>query len=145
MITLRAHRMPWIAIFAVVKPIFKIYIYTFARNAIPATPARFMHRFSCRCMMQAGPRPVWAERVKAVHVFSCKSMRAMHASLFTKRLARQRASERQRTGTKKPLVGQRLCGVNEPGGMQNRNGPASGVPLPAPAVLPVLFPAVAVR
>jgi len=46
---------------------------------------------------------------------------------------------------KKPLVGQRLCGVNEPGGMKNRIGPASGVLLPVPAVLPVLFPAVAGR
>lgn len=46
---------------------------------------------------------------------------------------------------KKPLIGQRLCGVNEPGGMQNRNGPASDVLLPVPVVLPVLFPAVAVR
>ncbi len=69
----------------------------------------------------------------------------MHASLFTKRLARKRASERHRADTKKPMVGQRLCGVNEPGGMQNHNGPASDVLLPVPVVLPVRFPAVAVR
>jgi len=25
----------------------------FARNAIPATPACFMHRFSCMCMLHA--------------------------------------------------------------------------------------------
>jgi len=80
-----------------------------------------------------------------MHGFACRSMHAMHASLFTKRLARKRASERQRTDTKKPLVGQRLCGVNEPGGMQNHNGPASDVILPVPVVVPVLFPAVAVR
>lgn len=116
-----------------------------ARNAIPATPARFMHHFSCRCMIRAGPCPLWPERGKAVHGFECRSMRAMHASLFTKRLARKRASERQRTGTKKPLVGQRLCGINGPDGMQNHNGPVSDGLLPAPVVVQVLFPAVAVR
>jgi hypothetical protein len=52
----------------------------------------------------------------------------MHARLFTKR-----------------LVGQRLCGINKPGGMKNHNGPASDVLLLVPAVHPVLFPAVAVR
>jgi len=46
---------------------------------------------------------------------------------------------------KKPLVGRRLCGVNEPGGMQNRNGPVSDVLLPLPVVLPVRFPSVAVQ
>lgn len=126
-------------------PIRDLWIYISARNAIPATPARFMHRFSCGCMIWAEPQPVWPERGKTVHFFACRSMRAMHARLFTKRLARKRASERQRTGTKKPLVGQRLCGINEPGGMQNHNGPASDVLLPVPAVHPVLFPAVAVR
>ena len=48
-------------------------------------------------------------------------------------------------GAKKPLVWQRLCGINEPGGMLSRNGPASDVLLPVPVVLPVRFPAVAVR
>ena len=73
-------------------------------------------------------------------------MHAMHARLFTKRLARKKASERQTVNTKKPLVVQRLCGgINEPGGMQNHNGPASDGLLPVPAVMPVLFPAVAVR
>jgi len=76
-----------------------------ARNAIPATPARFMHHFSCRCMLRAWPRPAWPERDKAMHVFACRSMHAMHALLSTRRLARKRASERQSIGTKKPLVG----------------------------------------
>ena len=80
-----------------------------------------------------------------MHVFSCKSMQAMHASLFTKRLARKRASERQSTDIKKPLVVQRPWGINEPSGMLSRNGPASDVLLPVPVVLPVRFPAVAVR
>jgi len=48
-------------------------------------------------------------------------------------------------GTKKPLVGQRLCGINEPGGMKSHNGPASDVLLPVPVVLPVRFRAVAVQ
>lgn len=95
--------------------------------------------------MRSGPRPVWPEQSKAVHFFACRSMRAMHASLFTKQLARKRASEKQRTGIKKPLVGQRPCGINEPGGMQNRNVPASDVLLPVPVMVPVFFPAVAVR
>lgn len=46
---------------------------------------------------------------------------------------------------KKPLVWQRLCKINEPGEMLSRNGPASAVLLPVPAVHSVLFPAVAVR
>lgn len=95
-----------------------------------------MHRFSCRCIMQAGPRPVWPERRKVVHDVAYRSMHVMHASRFTKRLARKRASERQSIGT----VDQRLCGINEPGGMQNRNGPASNVLLPVPVVLPVRLP-----
>ncbi len=48
-------------------------------------------------------------------------------------------------GVKKPLVWQRLCGINEPGGMLSRNGPASDVLLLVSAVDPVFFPAVAVR
>lgn len=36
-------------------------------------------------------------------------------------------------------------GINESGGMLSRNGPASDVLLPVPVVLPVRFPAVAVR
>jgi len=96
-------------------------------------------------MLRAWPRPAWPERGKAMHVFACRSMHAMHALLSTRRLARKRASERQSIGTKKPLVGQRLCGINEPGGMKNHNGPASDVLLPVPVVLPVRFPAVAVR
>jgi len=112
----------------------------YPRHACPLYALLFM-----QVHVRSGPRPVWPERGKAVHVFSCKSMHAMHASLFTKRLARKRASERQSEDTKKPLVGQRLCGINEPGEMQNRNGPASGVPLPVPVTLPVRFPAVAVR
>jgi len=40
-------------------------------------------------MMRAGPRPVWPERGKAVHSFACRIMHAMHAQLFTKRLARK--------------------------------------------------------
>ena len=73
-------------------------------------------------------------------------MHAMHARLFTKRLARKKASERQTVNTKKPLVVQRLCGgINEPGGMQNHNGPASGVLLLVPVMVPVFFPAAAVR
>jgi len=80
-----------------------------------------------------------------MHGFACRSMHALHASLFTKLLARKRASERQMTDTKKPLVGQRLCRVNEPGGMQNHNGLASAVLVQVPVVLPVRFPAVAVR
>jgi len=96
-------------------------------------------------MMRSEPRPVWPEQGKAVHDFACRSMHAMHASLLTKRLARKRASERQTTDTKKPLVGQRLYGINEPGGMQNHNGPASAVPWPVRVELLVRFPAVAVR
>jgi len=80
-----------------------------------------------------------------MHGFACRSMHTMHARLFTKRLVRKRASEIQRTGTKKPLVKLRLCGINESAGMQNHNGPASGVLLLVPVMLPVLFPAVAVR
>jgi len=96
-------------------------------------------------MMRARPHPVWPELWKAVHVFSCKSMHLMHASLTTKRLARKRTSVIQRTGTKKQLVEQRICGINELGGMQNHNGPASGVLLLVQVLLPVNFPAVAVR
>lgn len=51
----------------------------------------------------------------------------------------------KRQTQKKPLVGQRLYGINEPGGMQNHNGPASAVPWPVRAALLVRFPAVAVR
>jgi len=51
----------------------------------------------------------------------------------------------KRTDTKKPLLGQRLCGINEPDGMQNHNGPVSDGLLPIPVVVQVLFPAVAVR
>jgi len=51
----------------------------------------------------------------------------------------------KRQAQKKPLVGQRLCGINALGGMQNRNGPASDVLLLVRAVHQVLFPAVAVR
>jgi len=72
-------------------------------------------------------------------------MRAIHARLFIKRLARKRASERPGTGIKKPLIVQRLCGINELGGMQNHSGPASDILLLVPVVLPVLFPAAAVR
>jgi len=93
----------------------------------------------------AEPRPLWPEWEKAVHDFACRSMHAMHALLFTERLARKRASERQSIDTKKPLVGQRLCGINEPSGMLSRNGPASDVLLLVPVVAPVPFPAVAVR
>jgi len=96
-------------------------------------------------MLWAGPRSVWPERGKVVHDFACRSMHAMHARLFIKLLARKRVSERQSTDIKKPLVGQRLCGTNEPGGMQNHNGPAYGGLLPVPVVVPVLFPVVAVR
>jgi len=39
----------------------------------------------------------------------------------------KKASERQSTDLKKPLVVQRPWGINEPGGMQNHNGPASAV------------------
>lgn len=54
--------------------------------------------------------PLYAPFFMQVHDFACRFMHAMHARLFTKLLARKRASERQRTGTKKPLVGQRLTG-----------------------------------
>jgi len=100
---------------------------TSARNAIPATPARFMHRFSCRCMLWAGPRSIWTERGKVVHDFACRSMHAMYALLLRRRLARKRASERQSIDTKKPLVGQRLCGINEPDGRNKAAGVAAAV------------------
>jgi len=96
-------------------------------------------------MMRAEPRLAWPERGKAVHHFSCRSMHTMHERLFTKQMARKRASERPGTGIKKPLIVQRLCGINELGGMQNHSGPASDVLLLVPVVLPVLFPAAAVR
>jgi hypothetical protein len=48
-------------------------------------------------------------------------------------------------GAKKPLIGQWLYGINEPGGMQSHNGPASDVLLPFPVVVLVFFPAVAMR
>jgi len=97
-------------------------------------------------MIRAGPRPAWAERWKVADNFACRFMHAMHAGLFTKRLARKKASGRKNMGAKKPLVWQRLYGINEPGGMQNHNGPASGVLLLVRmVVVPVLFPAVAVR
>jgi len=96
-------------------------------------------------MMQAEPRSVRPEQGKVVHDFTCRSMHAMHALLLRMRLARKRASERQSIDTKKPLIGQRLCGINEPGGMQNHNGPASGVLLQVPVMAVILFPAVAVR
>jgi len=72
-------------------------------------------------------------------------MRAMHARLFTKRLARKKASGRKNMGAIKPLVWQRLCGISESGGMQNHNRPASGVLLLVPVMVPVFFPAVVVR
>ena len=59
--------------------------------------------------MRAEPRPLWPEWEKAVHDFACRSMHAMNARLFTKRLARKKASGRQKTGIKKPLVMQRQC------------------------------------
>jgi len=96
-------------------------------------------------MMRAGPRPVWPERGKVVHGFSCRFMHDMNAQLFTKRLARKKGFKIKRTVTKKPLVGQRPWGINEPGGMLNRNGPASDVLLLVPAVHLVLFLAGAVR
>lgn len=95
--------------------------------------------------MRAEPRPLWPEWEKAVHDFACRAMHAMRAWLFTKRLARKKASEGQTKDTIKPLVRQRLCGTNEPGGMMNHNGPASGVLLLVPVIVPVFFPAVAVR
>lgn len=95
--------------------------------------------------MRAEPRPLWPGWEKAVHDIACRSMHAMHAWLFTKRLARKKASEGQTKDTIKPLVGQRLCGINEHGGMQNRSGPMSAAPYPVQVALQVLFPAVAVR
>ena len=92
--------------------------------------------------MRVGPCPVRPKQGKEMYGFACRSM---HAQIFIKRLARKKASERQSIGTKKPLVGQRPWGINEPDEMLIRNGPASDVLLPVPVVLPVLFPAVAVR
>ena len=82
-----------------------------------------------------------AKRCMFLHADPCTL--CMHCS---QQAARQKkASERQRVNTKKPLVVQRLYGINEPGGMQNHNGPASGVLLLVPVMVPVFFPAVAVR
>jgi len=51
----------------------------------------------------------------------------MYALLLRRRLARKRASERQSIDTKKPLVGQRLCGINEPDGRNKAAGVAAAV------------------
>lgn len=95
--------------------------------------------------MRAGPCPVWPEHGKMVLCFACKFMHVMHAGLFKKLLARKRDSEKRSTNIKKPLVVQRPWWINEPDGMLSRNGPASDVLLPVSVVLPVRFPAVAVR
>lgn len=71
---------------------------------------------------------------------------ARYACITLYKAAGQKKGFRKAKQRHKKAAGrQRLCGTNAPGEMQNRNGPASGVPLPAPAVLSVLFPAAAVR
>jgi len=47
-----------------------------ARNAIPATPARFMYRFSCICMYNLWARQLWSYRRSAIHFGSCGLMQA---------------------------------------------------------------------
>jgi len=59
--------------------------------------------------------------------------------LARKRLQKDKAQE------KKALIGQRQWKIDKLGGMQNHNGPACDGLLPVPVVVPVLFPAVAVR
>lgn len=71
---------------------------------------------------------------------------ARYACTALYKAARQKKGfSKTKTEIKKPLVMQRPWGINEPGEMLSRNGPASDVLLPVPVVLPVRFPAVAVR
>ncbi|KAA5923571.1 hypothetical protein F3I58_20485 [Pantoea sp. VH_4] len=71
---------------------------------------------------------------------------ARYACITLYKAAGQKKGLRKAKRRHKKAAGrQRLCGINVPGEMQNRNGPASDAPLPVPVALPVLFPAVAVR
>jgi len=71
---------------------------------------------------------------------------ARYACTALYKAARQKKGfSKTMTGIKKPLVMQRPWGINEPGEMLSRNGPASDVLLLVPVMVPVFFPAVAVR
>lgn len=81
-----------------------ILLFPSARNATPASPARFAHRFLCSCMNRAKPRRAWADLASEALHFACKSMHAMHASLFTNRAGQKKGAERIKTGHKKAAV-----------------------------------------
>ncbi|HHK8064946.1 TPA: hypothetical protein ACQVHL_003302, partial [Serratia marcescens] len=72
------------------------YLKVLARNAIPASPARFMYRFSCSCMSSSKPRQFWGGGGRQLHFFACKIMHPVHAR--SKREARQRKSRERRGG-----------------------------------------------
>lgn len=72
-----------------------------ARNATPASPARFVHRFLCRCMNRPKPRRACADGVSDALHFSCKSMHLMHAPLFTNRAGQKKGVERTKSGDRK--------------------------------------------
>jgi len=96
-------------------------------------------------MMRAGPCPVWPEHGKMVLCFACRSMHAIHAQLFIKRLARKKGLIKKKDRYKKAAGWTAAVRISKPGGMLSRNGLASDVLLPVPVVLPVRFPAVAAR
>lgn len=50
-----------------------------ARARIPATPARFMWRFSCTCMTKAKARQFWRASAKTILKRSCDLMQHRHA------------------------------------------------------------------
>lgn len=50
-----------------------------ARARIPATPARFMQWFSCRCMLYAKARQFWRAFAKTILKRSCDFMQHSHA------------------------------------------------------------------
>lgn len=91
-----------------------------ARNATPASPARFVHHFLCSCMNHVKPRRAWAEGLSVAPHSACKSMHPLHASLFTNRLARKRALKGRSAEIKKPLFTAAVV-VNAGCGRMNRS------------------------
>ena len=81
-----------------------------ARNATPASPARFVHRFLCRCMNRAKPRRAWADRVSDTLHSACKIMHSMHAWLFTNRAGQKKGVERTKSGDRKAAGFSGHCG-----------------------------------
>jgi len=81
-----------------------------ARNATPASPARFMHRFLCSCMNRAEPHRAWADGASGALHFACKIMHVMHALLFTNRAGQKKGVERTKGRDKKAAVFSGRCG-----------------------------------